>query len=333
MSESETVAQEPVFKDRKAGLVLFGVLQIGLGSLCALMIPLMLFGLMVSKTVPNNAAPPMDTRMIIPGLLFYALLAVWFIWLGIGSILARRWARALLTVASWTWLICGVSGLIMVWLILPDMYAQMGANDQMPQAVIRLVMWVTMGFMAVFYVLLPGAQALFYSSRHVKATCEFRNPDPCWTDSCPLPVLALSLLFGIWSCSMLFMGFYGWVLPFFGFFLSGVAGAAVALATAALLAYIAWGTYKLEVRAWSCSVGLVIVWALSAALTFSRFSLMDFYAKMNFPAQQLELMKPICNQQGPMFALFFAFWFVGLLGYLLYTRRFYPSAGSADRLP
>lgn len=326
MSDAETAVQEPGFKDRKTGLVLFGVFQIGLGGLCALMIPLMIIGMAAAKMLPKNAAAPMDTRMMLPGLLFYALIATWFIWMGIGSILARRWARALLTVSSWLWLICGIGGLITLWLILPDMYAQMATSGQLPRAIGQIIMWVTLGFMLVFYVLLPGALALFYGSKNVQATCEARNPSPCWTDACPLPVLGLSLLFGFWACSLLFMGFYGWVIPFFGFLLSGVPGAAVALTTAALLAYAAWGTYRLDVRAWTCSAGLLIAWALSAAATFSRVSLMDFYAKMNFPQQQLELMRPICDAHAALFTCFFAVWVAALLGYLLYARRYFPKA-------
>lgn len=326
MSDPELVRQEPVFKDRKTGLVLFGVLQIGLGALCTLMIPLMLFGMMASKAVSVKGAPPIDAHMMIPGILFYALIALWFIWVGIGSILARRWARALIVVTSWIWLISGLGGLLVLWLILPDMYAQMAANGQMPQAVASLIMWGTFGFMLVFYVGLPGGMALFYCNKNVKSTCEFRNPDDCWTDACPLPVLALSLLFSFWAVSLLAMGFYGWVIPFFGFLLSGATGATVALATMVFLAYVAWGTYRLDVRAWTCSVGMVGAWALSIGLTFSRYSLMDFYAKMNFPEQQLELMKPVCSTQGPLFIGIGALWVVALLGYLLYAKRFYQNA-------
>ncbi len=320
-----TVTQQPVFKDRKIGLVLFGVLQIGLGCLCALLIPLMLFGMIMSKAVPNPAAPPMDAHMILPAVLVYVVMASWFIWVGIGSLLARRWARALLVATSWMWLVCGLTGLVCVWLILPDMYAQMAANGQLPQFMVNLMLGITFVFMVLFYVLLPGCFAWFYGSKNVKATCEFRNPDRCWTDACPLPVLALSLLFAFWAFSLLSMGFYGWALPFFGFILSGAAGAAVALATMAFLAYVAWGTYKLDVRAWTCSVGLVFAWGLSIGLTFSRVSLMDFYAKMNFPQQQLDLMKQMVLPHTAMIACFSALWFAGLLGYLLYTRRFYPT--------
>ena len=327
MPDTDPTSQSPVFKDRKTGLVLFGILHVGLGTLCALMIPLMIIGMVASKALNSKVSPPMDARMITPCLLLYVAIATWFIWMGIGSILARRWARALLLVTSWIWLLGGIGGSIVVWLILPDMYEQMGANGQIPKTLASVMLYTTLGFMTVFYVLLPSAMILFYGSRHVKATCEFRNPNPIWTDACPLPVLGLSMMFAFWSCSLVFMGFYGWVIPFFGFLLSGPAGAVVALVAAVLFAYVAWGTFRLDRRAWSFAIGLILFWTLSIGLTFSRFSLMDFYARMNFPEQQLELMKPMCASHGPLFTLFFASWFAGLLGYLLFTRKFYsPSS-------
>jgi hypothetical protein len=324
MTETQTNVQSPVFKDRKTGLVVFGLLHIGLGGLCALLVPLILFGMAMSKTVSNPSAQQLDTRMMVPGLVLYALLAVYFIWIGVGSNLARRWARALILVSSWLWLICGISGLIVMWLILPDMYEQMAANGQMPSSLAPVMMYSTLAFMALLYVLWPGSLVLFYGSKQYRSTCEFRNPNPSWTDACPLPVLALSLLFGFWACSALFMGCYDWVFPFFGFLLSGPAGAFVVLCTICLLAYISWGTFRLNVRAWTWAVGLVFAWAISVGLTFSRHSLMDFYAKMRFPEEQLRLMKPLCTTHVPLIAAFCAVWFAVLLGYLLYTRRFFP---------
>ena len=88
------------FKDRKGGLIAFGVLEILAGAFCALMAPIMLVSMLLpAALLEEGAAPPVDVGMMIPGLLFYVSLAVWFIWMGIGSIKARRWARALLLVS------------------------------------------------------------------------------------------------------------------------------------------------------------------------------------------------------------------------------------------
>ena len=54
----------------------------------------------------------MNVRMMIPGIALYLMLAVAFIWLGVGSIRARRWAWTLTVVLSWMWLIMGVAGFV-----------------------------------------------------------------------------------------------------------------------------------------------------------------------------------------------------------------------------
>ena len=61
----------------------------------------------------------------------------------------------------------------------------------------------------------------FYNSRHVKATCERRDPATRWTDACPLPVLGfcLWLLLGVPMLLIMPLAGHG-VMPFFGIFLS-----------------------------------------------------------------------------------------------------------------
>jgi len=330
MIESKTAEQSSDFKGRKTGLVVFGILEVLLGGLCALMVPLMLFAIVASSTIHQSMATPVNVRMMIPSILFYALLAVWFIWMGIGSIKARRWARALLLVSSWIWLISGIGGLIIWSRFMPNMYGQMVQDGQVPQSTANIMKLVMVGFMTVFYVIIPGVLILFYGNKNVKATCESRDPRVRWTDKCPLPVLAMSLIFGFWAGSMLFMGFYGWVFPFFGILLSGITGAGVVLVIILLLSYAAWGTYKLRIKAWWCAFLLTIAWALSMVITFSRISVWDFYEKMNFPEPQLNMMRQY-GMDSTMI-LFFGIWVVGFLGYLLYMRRFFAAPSGQESI-
>ena len=322
MTDYEATVQSSEFKDRKAGLVVFGILSIILGGFCALLVPLMIFGMIASLALDNSAAAPMSPTMMIPGILLYVLAAVWFIWMGIGSIKARRWARALVLVSSWLWLISGISGLIFILLLMPDMYGKMGERGQMPPGVALIMKYVMMAFMTVFYGIIPAVLVLFYGSKHVKATCEFRDTKVRWTDKCPLPVLGLSLMFGFWAVSMLFTVCYGCAIPFFGSILTGLSGAGVVLLVTLLAGYVAWGTYRLSINAWWCAVLLIIGWALSAAITFSRVNIMDFYEKMNFPEQQLDAMKQFSISQDYM-VLFLVLWAAAFMGYLLYTRRYF----------
>jgi len=128
MAEYET-AQAAGFKDRKTRLVVFGILQIIFGGLCTLLVPLVILGMIMSATVnKGNAAAGASLRMMIPGILIYLLLAVWFIWMGIGSIRTRRWARALILISSWLWLITGVLGGVFMLVLLPARYDQMGES-------------------------------------------------------------------------------------------------------------------------------------------------------------------------------------------------------------
>ncbi len=322
MTDYEATPQSSDFKDRKTGLVVFGILSIILGGFCALMVPLMIFGMIASTALDKSGAADMSPATMIPGVLFYVLAAVWFIWMGIGSVKTRRWARALILVSSWLWLITGVNGLIFILLLMPDMYDKMGESGQMPEVVARIMKYVTMGFMTVFYVIIPAVLVIFYGSKNVKATCEFRDTKVRWTDKCPLPVLALSLMFGFWAVSMPFTVCYGCAIPFFGSILTGLSGAGVVLLVMLLAGYVAWGTYKLSINAWWCAVLVITAWALSTVITFSRVSILDFYEKMNFPEQQLDTMKQFSISQDYM-VLFLGLWAVGLLGYLLYTRRYF----------
>ena len=324
MTNDNQTADASDFKDRTTGLVVFGILEIILGAFCALLAPLMILSMLASAGLHKGAPPSVNVGMVIPSVLTYILAAVWFIWMGIGSLKARRWARALLLVSSWFWLISGIMGLGFILAFMPNMYAQMGQGGQIPPPMAAIVMCATIGFMAVFYVIIPGTLVFFYGSKHVKATCERKDSAIRWTDRCPLPVLAISLISGFAALSMLLMGFYGWALPFFGLILTGMAGAGVALASMLLLGYVAWGAYRLNIRAWWCAMILAIAWGVSTGITFSRVTLMDFYERMNFSAQQLETMKPLAQSMTSWMLLFSGCGVVIVLAYLLYTRRYFP---------
>ncbi len=322
MIEHEEAVQSPDYKDRKTGLVVFGILQISLGVLCALMVPLMIMGMIVSTAAGGDAVEGFNLRMMIPSALFYVLLAVWFIWIGMGSVKAQRWARALVLVSSWIWLVCGACGFVFVLLFLPNMFDQMPENVEIPAAVVAVMKCVTVAFMALFYVIIPGVLVMFYKSRDVKATCEYRDTKIRWTDKCPLPVLGVSLVCVFWIVSMLSMVAYRWTIPFFGVILSGNSGAIVVLVLVLLLGYAAWGAYKLDMKAWWCTLVVLVGWFLSSIITFSKVDIQTFYEQMGFPEQQLEIMKQYSSLWGSM-SLFLGIWVIVILAYLLYIRKYF----------
>ncbi|MFC1614745.1 hypothetical protein ACFL5K_05555, partial [Gemmatimonadota bacterium] len=282
-----------------------------------------------------HGRPEMGLGQAICGAIFYILLAVWLIWMGIGSIKARRWARALILVFSWLWLVCGIQGLFYTVMFSLKVAEQvMVADGQMPPAMVTVAKVMMTGFMTVFGVIIPGVLVLFYKGKNVKATCEHRDSKIRWTDNNPLPVLALSMILVIGAVSIMASGpFYGWVIPFFGVILSGISGAVVSIVVILLLGYLALGTYKLSLKAWKGVVALIIFWTLSGIITFSRVGLLAIFEKMNFPEQSLEFMKQSVLQNETYLIWYFVLWSVLLLGYLLYIKRFFvpaPASGTAQ---
>jgi hypothetical protein len=321
------VGNKMTFKDRKIGLVIFGIIHIIIGIFCALGIPLTIFSMMTASMFNTSAAPPMSIGQMILVVILYLLLAVWFIWMGIGSMLARKWARALILITSWLWLIGGLLGFIFILLFLPDIFGPMAMGEEITKEIVVVVQSIALGFMAVILVIIPGVFVLFYSSRHVKATCEQRDPRMRWTDKAPLSVITVSSLLGVVAISMPFLGFYQWAIPFFGFILSGIPGAVVVLIYALLFAYAAWGTYKLQITAWWCGFVLTVASAVSMGITFSRVSLLDFYEQMNLPNESLEMIKEFSVfQNAAMDLLLCEIGYIGFLGFLIYIKRYFTAA-------
>ena len=64
------------FKDRSTGLMVFGILTMLVGALCALLVPLMFFGQMM---VEKSTNVPANYQAIIPGTLLTFYMFVWLL--------------------------------------------------------------------------------------------------------------------------------------------------------------------------------------------------------------------------------------------------------------
>lgn len=130
------------FKDRRNGLIVFGILEILLGGLAALMIPLMIVGQVMAAKVGQEPTP---IRQIIPGVVVYVIVAVALIALGIGSCKTRRWARALSLIVAWSWLAVGVFSLGAMAFFLPGILnAPQPQGQPLPESARLIVMVVEM---------------------------------------------------------------------------------------------------------------------------------------------------------------------------------------------
>ncbi len=324
MEHLEEAVQHPGFKDRKKWLVAFGIFEIIIG----LIFVLILIGFIIAVTLHKTSHQPMSPNIQAFVCLFYLFLAVWFIWMGIGSIKARRWARSLMLITSWIWLISGISGMIFMMLFMPDIVGNMSQSGKISEDMALTIKYAIFWINAFLLIIMPGVFVLFYGGKNVKATCEFRNPQQGWLDKHPLPVLAVSIMSVLAAGMILLRGFYGWSMMFFGFILSGLAGAGVSLVAVILLFYVAWGAYKLNMKAWWCAIIMTIVRTISVTITYLYADIWKMYEKMNLGGQQLEIMKKymMSSSHSAMLAIF---WGVCMLGYLLYVRKYFPSSAKS----
>jgi hypothetical protein len=316
----------PQYKDRSTGLMVFGILTLLLGGLCGLFILVMLLGQVVAaRTNPDSA----NLAAALPAVVIYGVLAVTLVWLGIGSIMARRWARALLLIFSWSWLVMGIIMLVVMGFVMPKVLANLpsaGTANQpaMPPGAIGAVMFFMFIFFGVFFVLAPAIWVFFYNSRHVKATCEARDSTTRWTDACPLPVLGLCLwlLFAVPMLLLMPLVGHG-VMPFFGIFLTGLPGGLLCLLVAAIWTYAAWLIYHLRPQGWWLILVALIVFMVSSLLTFARHDVLEMYQLMGYPQTQIDQMQKTGLLTGNRMGWLMALSALPFLGYLFFVKKYF----------
>ena len=286
----------PVYKDRSTGLIIFGGLTVLLGCLSGLFALLTSISLQMAR---HTGATPNNPSAILMAVSFYGGLTVMLIWLGVGSIMARRWARALLLIFSWSWLVLGVFMTATTPFFAAGAFANLTPNLSArtsaisPEVVSGIIVGIVI-FFSVFFVLVPAIWVFFYGSRDVKITCESCDPVSRWTDDCPLPVLGacLWMLFG--AAILLIMVFVGHAaMPFFGMFLNGIPGILIYLVMAVLWTYAAWLLYQLDVRGWWLSLIIVAATFVSSMLKYAHHDIIELYQQMGYPQAQIEEIKKL----------------------------------------
>jgi len=319
-SEASSV---PGFNDRSLGLVIFGVIEILIGVFCALLVPLILVA-----TSPAGAA---DLRTTVPSMVLYTVVAAVFIWLGVGSIRARRWACELTLSLSWIWLVTGICSMVVAAWLVPAMLRGMAASSDLPSNFVFIINLVIFGIIGFLYVILPGAFVLFYRSPHVAATCRARDRSPQWTDDLPRRLLTLVIVWALAAVSVLMMPAYGFVAPFFGIVLNGASGAAVWAAILAGCVVLTWGSARRAPWAWWGGVAAIILAALSSVITAARVDPAEFVLAMGLPEEQLVLLSGIAMPGRWVMALVWVVVWGTFLAYLMTVRRFFlPMREDAD---
>jgi hypothetical protein len=308
------------YKDRSVWLTIFGVFTILLGGICFLFVPLMIFGAMSAHTSGG-------ILKLIPAIGMYAAAGVCLVWCGIGSILARRWARALLLIFSWSWLVFGVIGLAFIAILLPStIHARLHESNTGSHVAQYVALTIAGVFLLFTFVVIPAVWALFYGRKSVKATCEARNPSSSWTDACPLPVLAMSLLLGLSVLSYLGIIFSYRIIPFFGVFLTGVPAVIVCIVVIAICGIAALGLYRLDRRAWWLLLLTMTLLFLSSIITYWFHGLREFYELSGYSAQQVRAMQNAAVFEGHRMVWMTLATVLPMIGYILFIGRYFRPA-------
>lgn len=338
------------FKDRRTSLKVIGVLMIVFGAISACFGGLTPLGMWMSSRavlqMPPGGAAAASTRPVMHAQLvdyrtmamaggFYLVAAALMIWIGVGSLRVRRWARPVMLVLSWSWLITGgVSFLHMILFgasMREMMSASMPPGAPPPPRAVEYVVATVMGTVSfLLLVLLPAVLAWLYQRRGVRETVQYFDQRQAWTDRCPTPVLAVATWLCVIGLGCAVYAIYA-VLPVYGRFVTGAPAVAGTLALAALFAWLGYGIYRLRPAAWWAAALASVLWTGSMVWTFTRLGYHAFYRHAGYSPQQIDLMMRFSGQWEDSTVWMMSLWAVVLVACLLYVRKYFVAGAPAER--
>lgn len=267
MSLFREAPKEPPI-DRSRWLIVVGLAEILMGCGCALIgILLALFPALLARSLGPGGLS--DGNIQASNSLMFAALALLFVWLGAGTMRARRWARDMMLVTAWFWLATGILALGLILFVLPGLLLRMSDASQLQlgKSEIAAAMFFLMVVLGFFYVALPGFFVWFYSHRDVKSTFETRDRNIRWTGKCPLSVLTVSQFMAGSAILFLIAPVFSDSMPFFGTAVRGFAFWLFSILSAALSAYLAWAVYRCKRHAWWINfvfTAAILIWLLAS---------------------------------------------------------------------
>ena len=319
------------YKDRSTALVVFGVVEILGGALAALFVPFSVLAiLMVRKsggeTQPGGLLSPVIT---------YTCLAAVLIVLGIGAVMARRWARALNLIVAWVWVIMGtfVTGIVVF--LMPSAFlaslrtaAERNPSANVSTGAMAVILTIFIVIAGIFLIFLPLVFLAFYSSRNVAETCRHRDPVERWTDRRPLPVIAVALITATSVVYYMTASITIPMFPFFGRYLTGAAAVVPLLIFALIDVYIVIAFLRLKVAGWWVAVAALTIRMVSSVTTLGRANLMEAYSHAGWSSSQLSGMQANPMLRSPVLLWSSVGFMAVYLGFLIWLKRYFrPATG------
>lgn len=286
VTAASTPTASPPSRDRRAVLAVLGVVLILLGLGAWAMMGLTF----LASRAAQREGGELPVSAMVSGLAAYGVVGALMIGLGMGSLRARRWARALIVAFTYHWSMTGLLGMALLGGVLPYVFRQLPTGaDAPPSTVLIGLLIVVVGVLAIFFVALPLGLFFFYRGGAVHATCVVAQPDASWTDAVAFPLLAAGLGLLMMGLMLLPMPFSGAAkFPLFGIYVGGTA-AVVAwslLAVAALLGGV--GIWRRLPAAWWLALATLLFFGASASITYARMDFRQLIAELGVDALPLE---------------------------------------------
>ncbi len=324
-----TGAPVPSFRDRRRGLRVWGWVLIAAGGLALLFAFLFLALLVLAARGGLPTAAPLPARSVALDVLMYAGLAAVLGTLGVGSLRARRWARALTLTLAWVWLVGGAVSTLGLAVLLPRMASMLPGTSSAPGLFACMAVFL-IAFALSFFVVLPLLLLLFYRKPDVLRTVEAASPSD-WTDAVPVSILSvvLALAAAAVMCGIAPLAIRA--LPVGGIVLTGASAAAACIALGLVSAFLAFAAYRRKPAAWWGLMAMQVL-GLVNFFTFRKIDMEALLTQMGYPAEQARMAGQMDLFGSPVFLGLMAAAWCALLVFLLSIRReFRAPAGVGSR--
>jgi hypothetical protein len=312
-------------RDQSTGLAVFGTLEIIMGILAFAFAMFLL--VLVSAT--GLGGMKASHYWIAMGLLFY--MTGWFCVMGMGSIKTLRWTRTLMLVGSWVTIFFGTLVLALVLHLLPWVYSLLADSGLLSPQRALAALYVGLSVLIALQLVFPLAAILFYSLKGVQATCERRNPDPCWTDCYPLPLMAMGFVSGLGVSTLLLGATTNYVVFVFGRIWTGFPGFVVVAAIAAACGYVGWGAFTRKKHAWWAAYVIILLTSSSMMLTVAELDMDLLYERMGYSVDQVASLQQLQVFSPAVLTFVACLWGIMACTYLVWVRDcFLPEKDVAE---
>ncbi|MEM7011628.1 MAG: hypothetical protein AAF585_09110 [Verrucomicrobiota bacterium] len=259
------------------------------------------------------------------------------IWLGIGSMMCRRWAQKLLLATGWAWavfqLIGFISMLVMIPAILKFNEAMVGIAGPPGSGSVGMsgLADIIQQVISQFAGLVPPIILIIvYSLKNVKLTFSHLDQKSRWTDDIPIPALAVWIAF-MWGL-LFFVGTTPLSYDFgyaFGVILTGPSALGFFVLQLVICILAAFLIAKRNIVGWIIALISLPAFYINGALAMKNWDTLEFIRAIGVPSNLVdELVNTAPAEIWPAFdELMFAQWMVlviiavAILVFLIVYRR------------